>query len=180
MIYLIIVLATAARFIPHMPNLAPITALAIFSAVYLPKKQALIIPLGARLVSDLFLGFFAWPLMIAVYASHLFGFLLGLWIKKSAEDTTSRWLKVGSAGFVSAALFFLVTNLVVFYQGYYPQTIAGQLLSYTNALPFLRGTLVGDVAYTVGLFGSFVLARYVAENYSRLIQTAKKRFVPLI
>lgn len=180
MIYFIILLAIAARFIPHMPNFAPITALAIFSAVYLPKRQALLIPLGARFISDLFLGFFAWPLMVAVYASHMFGFLLGLWVKKSAEDTSSRWLKIGSAGFVSALLFFLVTNLVVFYQGYYPQNFAGQLLSYTNALPFLRGTLIGDVSYTLGLFGSFAMVRYVAGNYSRFMQTVKEGFSPLI
>lgn len=173
MIYLIILAAIAARFIPHMPNLAPITAVAIFSAVYLPKKQAVIIPLAARLVSDIFLGFFAWPLMVAVYASHLAGVLIGFWIKKSAEGSATRWLKIGSSGLISATVFFLVTNLVVFYAGYYPQTLAGQIASYTNALPFLRGTLIGDVGYTVTLFASFALAGYFTGNYSRFIKFIK-------
>jgi hypothetical protein len=43
--------------------------------------------LAVRLVSDIFLGFFAWPLMLAVYASHLAGVLFGLWIKKSTTPS---------------------------------------------------------------------------------------------
>lgn len=86
-IYFVILLAIAARFVPHMPNAAPITALAIFGAAYLPKKQAIAIPLVVRFISDIFLGFFSWPLMIAVYASHLVGVLFGLWIRQSINPT---------------------------------------------------------------------------------------------
>lgn len=166
MIYLVILVAIAARFIPHMPNLAPVTALAIFSAVYLPKKQAIIIPLAVRFISDIFLGFFSWPLMIAVYAAHIASVGIGLWVKSSAEGSASRWLKIGGAGFISAIIFFLVTNFVMFYPGHYPQNFAGLMLSYTNALPFFRGTLIGDVGYTVGLFGAFELAKYLVKSFS--------------
>ncbi len=166
MIYIIILIAIATRFIPHMPNLAPITALSIFSAVYLPKKQAIAVPLLARFASDLIIGFFAWPLMVAVYASHLAGVGIGLWIKRSPEGTGKRWLKIGSAGLFSAGVFFLVTNFVMFYPGSYPQSWAGLVASYTNALPFLRGTIMGDVGYTVALFGGYSLAVYLAKNFS--------------
>jgi hypothetical protein len=83
--YLILILAIASRFVPHMANAAPITALAIFAAAYLPARRATFVVLLVRFVSDVFLGFFAWPLMVAVYAAHLFGILLGLWIKNSGE-----------------------------------------------------------------------------------------------
>ena len=166
MIYFIILVAIATRFIPHMPNLAPITALAIFSAVYLPKKQAIAVPLVARLASDLIIGFFAWPLMIAVYASHLAGVGIGLWVKRAPEGTGKRWLKIGSAGLFSAGIFFLVTNFVMFYPGSYPQTFAGLMASYTNALPFLRGTIMGDVGYTVALFGGYAVVHYFATKFS--------------
>ena len=85
MIYLIIFFAIISRFVPHMPNFAPITALAIFSAANLGWKKSVGLILAARLISDIFLGFFSWPLMAAVYASHLVGVLFGLWIKKSAN-----------------------------------------------------------------------------------------------
>lgn len=177
MVYIIILIAIVTRFIPHMPNFAPITALAIFSAVYLPKKQAIVIPLVARLASDLLLGFFAWPLMVAVYASHLAGVAIGLWVKKSSEGSASRWLKIGSAGLFSSAIFFLVTNFVMLYPTSYPQNFAGLVLSYTNALPFLRGTLMGDVGYSLALFGGYAVARYLVKNFS--ITQIKSKFSQL-
>ena len=89
LIYAIIFLAVIARFIPHMPNFAPITALAIFSGANLGWKKSVVLTLAVRLISDIFLGFFAWPLMIAVYASHLVGVLFGLWIRNSNHPAPS-------------------------------------------------------------------------------------------
>jgi hypothetical protein len=80
LIYAIVVLAIISRFIPHMPNVGLITALAMFSAVNLDWKKSVGITLAARFVSDIFLGFFAWPLMLEVFASHLGGILFVFWI----------------------------------------------------------------------------------------------------
>lgn len=153
MIYLIILAAVATRFVPHMPNFAPITALAIFSAAFLPKKQAIAIPLTARFVSDVFLGFFSWPLMVAVYGSHLCGVLFGLWIKKSSHF---RWLKIVSSSLGASVIFFLVTNFAFLYPNY-PHNLTGVITSYINGLPFFRGTLAGDLTYTLLLFGVYEL-----------------------
>ena len=161
--YLIVIVVIASRFIPHLPNLVPITAIAIFAAVYLPTRQAVAIPLLARFVSDLFIGFFAWPLMIAVYASHIFGVLLGLWIKKQTT-AKKRWTRIALSGFISAGVFFVVTNLVVFYPEMYLQTFVGQIVSYTNALPFLRGTVLADVGYTLALFGTVEAFGYIRSR----------------
>ncbi len=83
-IYLIIILAVVSRFVQHIPNFAPITAIAIFSAYHLGWKKAVGLTLIVRFVSDIFLGFVAWPMMIAIYASHLVGVLFGVWIGKNA------------------------------------------------------------------------------------------------
>jgi len=162
-IYTIIILAIVSRFVPHLANAAPVTALAIFAAVYLPKKQAIAIPLIVRFVSDIFLGFFAWPLMIAVYTSHLAGVLLGLWIKKSKANTNSFWFKIFGSGLASGIIFFLVTNFAFLYQSY-PHNLGGIMQSYINGLPFLRGTLIGDVGYTVGLFAAYALAKKLVSK----------------
>lgn len=165
MIYLIILFAILARFIPHMSNAAPITALAIFGAIYLPKRQALVIPLAARFVSDIFLGFFAWPQMIAVYAAHLVGFGLGLWTKKSKANPLLLGGKTVFSAFVSAMAFFLITNFAFLYSTtQYAHNWGGITLAYYNGLPFLRGTLVGDVGYTVALIAAYEFARYFASK----------------
>ena len=159
LIYFIIILAIIARFIPHMPNFAPITALAIFSGANLGWKKAVGITLAARFVSDIFLGFFSWPLMVAVYASHLVGVLLGMWIK---QNDNCRWIKIGGSSLGASALFFLVTNFAFFYGGY-AHNISGILLAYANGLPFLRGTVLGDLGYSADLLGAYDLAKYFSS-----------------
>lgn len=166
LIYLIITLAILTRFIPHISNFAPITALAIFSAAYLPKKQAVVIPLAARFVSDLFLGFFAWQLMVAVYVSHLAGVLFGLWIKR---DRSNRWLKIIFSSLGASLVFFFITNFAFLY-AQYPHTWQGIIQAYANGLPFLRGTLLGDLSYTAVLFGVYGLAK----NWAAQKHLAKK------
>ena len=165
LIYLVILAAVAARFIPHMPNFAPITALAIFSAAQLDWKKAAGITLAARLVSDLFLGFFSWPLMLAVYASHLVGILFGLWIKRQQS-----WTRIGLSSLASSLLFFLVTNFAFLYAEY-PHNLSGVMQSYINGLPFLRGTLVGDLGYTAVLFGALALVKYFASQKAKTLSS---------
>ena len=167
MIYFIIILAIISRFVPHIPNFAPITAIAIFSAAYLPWKKSLAITLAARLISDIFLGFFAWPLMIAVYASHLAGILLGLWIKRAQNH---RWIKIAGSSLIASTLFFLITNFAFLYSNY-PHNLTGIIQSYINGLPFLRGTLMGDVFYTVALFGGYEAVRFIVRAKSRTSQS---------
>lgn len=165
-IYLIIILSVVTRFIPHMPNLSIVTALGIFSAVYLSKKEAIAIPLVVRFVSDIFLGFFAPALMVAVYASHLVGVLFGLWIRKTENNRT---VKIVASSLGSSVIFFLVTNFAYLYAEY-PHNFAGIMLAYTNGLPFLRGTILGDLGYSLALFGSLALVQYATRIKQNKIQ----------
>src|SRR3989338_3012500 len=45
-----------ARWLPHLPNFAPIGAIALFGGAMLPKKLSVITPLMAMIVSDLIIG----------------------------------------------------------------------------------------------------------------------------
>jgi hypothetical protein len=183
-IYLIIITAVVSRFVPHPVNFAPITAIAIFSAYHLGWKQAVGLTLVIRLVSDLFLGLVAWPMMVAIYASHLVGVLLGVWVKNSSQlppirqaqdmlwkrggvSTTSpslakegvggvMWLKIITSSLGASVIFFLVTNFAFLYSNY-SHNLSGIIESYINGLPFLRGTLMGDLVYSVVLFGGLAL-----------------------
>jgi len=219
----IIITAAATRILPHAWNFAPVTAIAIVAAVYLPVRQALFLTLAVRLISDVIIGFFAWPLMFAVYLSHLFGVVMGLWVRKSvasplpsplspflislprhgemsrrdreveplelplirlratfplkgegnSESYAERvpegrvrlgmWSRVVVAPLISALVFFLVTNFAFFYPTY-THDISGVILAYTNGLPFLRGTLLGDVGYTIVFVASFEAVRFYLRH----------------
>jgi hypothetical protein len=168
-IYFIIILAVVSRFIPHMPNFAPITALAIFSAANMDWKKSVGLTLAVRFVSDIFLGFFSWPLMVAVYASHLVGILFGVWIKKSKNNS---WLKITGSSLGASLVFFLVTNFAFLYSDY-PHNISGIILSYTNGLPFLRGTVMGDLGYTAALFGGYALVKLWIKYKQQILAPSK-------
>lgn len=149
----IIAMGTLSRLIPHQWNFAPVTAIAIFSAVYLSKKEAIILPLVIRFISDLILGFFSWPIMVGVYIAHIFGVLMGLWFKQKKSA-----FRLIAAPVFSALFFFLLTNFAFLY-AQYPHNFDGVLLAYSYGLPFLRGTLVGDLFFSVSMIaiGEWVL-----------------------
>ena len=146
---LIIGIAVVLRLIPHPPNVAPIAAMALFGGVYLNKKYALIVPLIALFISDLFLGFYS--AMPYVYCSFLLTGLIGIWLRMHKSFTN-----VILASFVSSTLFFLITNFGFFLSNdLYPRTLSGQIEAYVMALPFFRNTLLGDLGFVGLFFGSY-------------------------
>ena len=158
--YLLIGMAVVLRVMPHAPNFAPIAALALFGGVYLNRRFALLIPLAALFVSDFFIGFYSYKIMLSVYLSFGLIGLGGMWLRKH-----KRIGPVVGATLAGSTLFFLVTNFAVWAFGsLYPPTLGGLLASYTMALPFFKNTLFGDLFYTGVLFGSYELARFLATR----------------
>lgn len=146
----IVLVAALMRIIPHLPNVAPIGALALFGGTYFSKKKALIIPLLALIISDYFIGFHA--LWMWVYGSFLLTVLIGFLIKKAS------FKNIFLASTASSILFFIITNFGVWVQGtMYPKTLAGLTQCYIMALPFFRNTLVGDWGYNLVFFGGYAL-----------------------
>jgi hypothetical protein len=64
-----------------------------------------------------------------------------------------------SASLLSSIIFFLVTNLPLWYldQGLYPMTWSGTMTSYTLAIPFFNNQILGDLFYNGVLFGAYAL-----------------------
>lgn len=141
----IILFAVVLRLLPHPPNVAPITAMALFGGAYIDKKYALLVPLVALFLSDIFLGFH--DTMFFVYGSFLLSGLIGLWIKRRKSVQSF----VGGT-FLASFLFFFITNFGVWLvSDMYEHTWQGVMQSYTLAIPFYRNTIIGDFVYT-GLF----------------------------
>lgn len=148
----IIALGALARLLPHPPNVTPLTAMALLGGACLAPSQALLLPLGALVVSDAFLGFHA--VAPFVYACFLATAALGLRLKNDRAPG-----RIAGACLASSALFFVVTNFGVWLlTGLYTRDGAGLAACYTAAIPFFRNALLGDAGYTLALFGLQALA----------------------
>lgn len=161
---LLIAATVAARLLPHWPNVTPTTATALFSGALLPFPLSLLVPGAAMILSDIVIGFDALPITISVYLSFALIVGLGAWLR--TRRSASRIILTTLA---SSILFYLVTNAAVWwYSGMYARTLDGLLYSYILALPFLRNSLFGDLAYTSALF---LAAQYMPAAYRYLKQT---------
>jgi len=155
---LIILLAVVARVIPHAPNFAPIGGLALFSGSHFKKKIALIIPLSAMFVSDIFLGFH--KTIPYVYVSFIIIALIGSLIKNN------KWQSVVLASLTSSILFFVITNFGVWATGsMYQRNLSGLSQSYVMGLPFFRNTILSDLFYSFSFFyGYKFLSNFVFKK----------------
>lgn len=161
----LVALVAFTRLLPHPPNFAPVSALALFGAALFERKWlGLLAPLAAMLLSDLVLGFHG--LMPHVYGSFLLSWLIGLLLLRKPNV-----LNVSLAALLSSVLFFAITNFGVWYGGpFYPQTREGLLACYAAAIPFFQYTLLGDLFFSALLFGGYALLqqRFPVLQVSRI------------
>lgn len=143
--------AALARLIPHPPNFTPVGAMAIFGGACLADRRlALLVPLTALFLSDLFLGLHV--LIPVVYGSFALNVLLGWWLRsrRTALSTTAVTL-------FGSVQFFVVTNFACWLL-YYPPTPEGFAACYVAAIPFFQNTLLGDAVFATALFGTLAVA----------------------
>ncbi|GAC1435629.1 MAG: hypothetical protein NVS1B11_24340 [Terriglobales bacterium] len=164
LMFLLVAICVAGRVVPHSPNFTPIAATALFAAFLFKSRVAVVVPLSAMLISDLFIGFYQWQIMLVVYAALLVPTLLGFMLGKRLTSTRLAASAVGSS-----AVFFLSTNFAVWaFSGMYLTSTAGLTSCYLAALPFFKYSLAGDVVWTAAMFGGYMLAsRYVSHSPSR-------------
>src|SRR3989338_422132 len=149
--FVLIALGVAARFLPHPANFAPIGAIAIFSGIYLPKKWAIVLPLAAVFFSDIFIGFYSWPILLSVYVGFVIMGLIGLLVRKNKKLST-----ILGGTILGSVIFYLITNFSVWTFGsLYAHTLTGLWQSYVMAIPFFRNSLLGDLFYTGALVGAY-------------------------
>jgi hypothetical protein len=138
-----VLLAVWFRLIPHPPNVAPITALALFSgASFRNKWFSLVFPLMAMVLSDMVLGFSS--ISLWVYSAFILITMFS-WITKELK-----WTSV----LISSLIFFIVSNFGVWVLSY-PHTIEGLITCYTMAIPFFGYSILGDMAWSLIIFGLY-------------------------
>ncbi len=157
MSYLYVLAAVVLRLIPHPWNLTPMGAMFLFSgSTFARKRDSLLVPLGALLISDfavihfLYQGRFAW-FSPFTWAGFLVVGLIGWTLRE--KRTVGR---IAAASLGGSVAFFLISNFGVWLQWtLYPPTFDGLIACYAAALPFFRHTVLGDLAYTAAMFGSY-------------------------
>jgi len=153
--YLLIILAIATRFAPHPANFTAIGAIALFSGLYLSKKQALLLPLAAMFISDVFIGFYNIYIMASVYIGFALVVLIGKYLQNNIK-----LLPVALGTLTGSVLFFLLTNTAVWAFGtMYTHDISGLITSYYSALPFFRNELLGNIFYVTTLVGGYEMIK---------------------
>lgn len=186
LLLIVLVLGAAfARLVPPFYNAAPVTAVTLFAAAYLPSRRwSLLLPLTAMFFSDLVLYAtkdiayrdHAVTNMVFVYSAFAGIALLGQWLRRKVSVN-----RVIGTTLASSALFFLVTNFGAWLMlsqplstgepAMYSRTVGGLIDCYVAGIPFSRGTFLGDLFYTAALFGGFaVLVRTVPQLRQQIAQ----------
>jgi hypothetical protein len=156
--YALIVAGAFLRIVPHLPNFAPVGAIALFGGGVLPLPWSLLVPVAAMGLSDAVLGFY--PGMVWVYGSFLLIALLG----RAALQPRRPVVRIAATALGASVLFFAVTNFGEWLGPLYPHTWDGLCAAYIAAIPFFRNTALSDIGYSLALFGLYEGARRLARR----------------
>jgi hypothetical protein len=147
-------------------NFAPVAAVALCGAVYLPRRTAAVLPIAMLFISDLVLNLFHYhqpfftfdilPRYAALALISALGFAL---------RGRSNVLRLLAASFVGSLVFYVITNtgswlsdpgITAMDHRAYAKTAAGWFQAMTTGLPgypstwwFYRYTLISDLFYTL-------------------------------
>lgn len=158
----IVLAVSLCRIVPHPPNFTPALAVALFAgAHFTDRRLAVIVPLVAMLVADMFLGLHV--TLPFVYAALLLLVMLGRMLRPRRTVTN-----IAATAVAGSVVFFLLTNFGVWLTlpAVYPHTPVGLLAAYAAAIPFYQNTLLSTTLFTALLFGGFQLLEH---RYPRLI-----------
>ena len=153
-----VVLGAFARLIPHPWNFTPMMAIGLFAGSQARKvSTGVLTTLCALVLSDAVLGFYSgfWY----VYAAALIPVLLGTLIRNRTSAGA-----IAGAGLASSVSFFLITTFMYWTtEGFYPHTSAGLSACFLAGIPFYRNQVLGDVVYTVAIFGGYAVLNRLCQ-----------------
>lgn len=157
----LILMVTVARVVNAemlLYNYVPVAALGLFSgAVVKNKRYAFLLPILGQLCADVYFqlftdtpGFYGVS-QIFTYAALIAVTALGIGMKQPKA------LKVFGFTLAASVIFFLISNLGYFAQGWNGYSAGALVKTYVDAIPFFKNSVVGDMAGSVLLFGAYYL-----------------------
>ena len=154
---------------------SPLVAVALCAGVFLPRRLALVVPLGILLLSDFVIdlhygaNFFAASLLARYALLALVG-LCGMALRSTPGGTSP--LAMLGATLAGSVFFYAASNALTWLGSpEYPQTAAGLWQALTVGLPgylpsyvFFRNELVSDGLYSMVFLACVRLTRPTREN----------------
>ncbi len=126
-------------------NFASMAALALFTGSIIRHPAAFLLPVAIRAITDLLIhaktgyGFFpSWPFDYSAYAL--------IYLFAAYNVRPAKYLSVFLGGIAAVGTYFLLSNFGVWFMSdMYPRTAAGLVECFTMAIPFARGTVLGNL-----------------------------------
>jgi sterol desaturase/sphingolipid hydroxylase (fatty acid hydroxylase superfamily) len=156
------------------PNVSPVAALALLSGCLFSKRSiAIAVPLSIMVISDLKFGGYDIFIMMSVYTCLMLPALAGPWLKsqlQTSQKVVKSGLMIGASGLLCSIAFFVGTNFTVWWCGsMYPHSMSGLMLCYSQAIPFFRHTLLGDLFFAFVFLGSYAVALHWLSHRKSLL-----------
>lgn len=182
----LVLLAVISRIInteTHWYGFAPVVAISLFSGAILKNKAyAYLLPLAAYLLSDLFMQYFTTTpgfygiSQYFVYGGMALVVLLGTFMRRPKP------LRILGFSLGGSLIFWIVSNLGVFFAGYYGFSVHGLITTYLMAIPFYTPTgtsmflnaFAGDLLFSGVLFGLFSVAIRLNMHAATAVSASNK------
>ncbi len=187
MIVVVSLITVATRMIDSpMMNLSTVAALALFSGTVVRHPLGFLLPLLIRGLTDVFVhlqtgyGFFpSWPFD---YSAYVLIYFLGILIPRTPirAGVGMGWRIAGRTAAVlggsgaAVLVYFLLSNFGVWliWPDTYAHTTAGLIDCFTKAIPFVRGTILGNLVAAPLFYGAwYCLAAVVPVDQRLAAQT---------
>ena len=150
-----IILALAVfRLLPHLPNISPVAAMALFGGAYFAdRRMAFIVPFAALFLSDLILGMH--KSMIFVYEGFSLTVFIGFALKDRVGITNTAFAMIAAS-----LLFFALTNFGAWMtSGIYEKSANGLMQAFAAGIPFFQNSLLGNMVFAAVIFGGYHLLK---------------------
>jgi len=152
----LVALAVVGRAWQPAAHVTPLAAVALAAGAFFPSTLlATSVPVAALAIGNLFLpGYGSLAMAVVVYAALSWPVVLGRIGLLGGAGRDTRWGNVVGGALASSLVFFFATNIAHWLlTDMYPRSAAGLVACLTAALPFHRWMPVGDVAWSLAVFG---------------------------
>jgi len=159
--FVLVAIATLGRLWQPGWNVTPLAGVALAAGAVFPSVLvAASVPLAALAISNLAMPSYGSLAMAAViYAATAWPVVLGGGLRGG------RVLPIVGGALASSLVFYLATNFAHWWlTSDYPHTAGGLLACYGAALPFYRWMPIGDVAWSLAMFGGMAAVDRLARG----------------
>lgn len=152
----LVALAVVGRAWQPAAHVTPLAAVALAAGAVFPSTLlAASVPVVALAIGNCFLpAYGSLTMAVVVYAALAWPVVLGRLGLLGGAGRGTRWFAVLGGALASSLVFFFATNVAHWLlTDMYPKSAAGLLACLVAALPFHRWMPVGDVAWSLAVFG---------------------------